>query len=188
MLFLPCTPNSELMKRVRNTDREFRRGTGIKRVKFVERAGSTIADLLVSGNPWGDQKCGRKDCFICVSEKESMKHCMKENALYKIQCIECKSKKVISEYWGETGRNCYLRGGEHIKGLRNRDEDSALWKHTWERHEGVGNERMYEMKLEKSFRKPLERQIREGVEIEMSKADYIMNSKAAWMVAGSPGY
>ena len=58
-MFLPYTPGSELMKKIRETDREFRRGTKIKRVKFVERAGSSLTDLLVSGNPWGDQKCGR---------------------------------------------------------------------------------------------------------------------------------
>ena len=114
-MFLPCTPRSELIKMVKEADREFRRGTEIKRIKFVERRGSSIADMLVSGNPWGDQKCGRVRCFICENEKGNMSQCMKENALYKIVCKECKKKEIRSEYWGETGRNCFLRGGGTFK-------------------------------------------------------------------------
>ena len=39
---------------------------------------------------------------------------------------------------------------------------------------------MFEMNLEKSFKKPLERQVREGVQLEMCTADIVMNSKAEW--------
>ena len=105
---------------------------------------------------------------------------MKEGALYRIICQECKRKETRSEYWGETGRNCFLRGGEHWKGWKNKEEDNALWKHVWERHEGKSEENMYEMKMERNFRKPLARQIREGVELEMSGANILMNSKSEW--------
>ena len=145
VIFLPCTPRSELVKMVKEADKEFRRGTAIKRIKFVEKRGSSLIDLLVSGNPWGDQKCGREMCFICENEKGNMTQCMKENALYKIICRECRKIEVRSEYWGETGRNCFLRGGEHIKGLRNKDEDNALWKHTWDVHNGEGSSQILEM-------------------------------------------
>ena len=67
-----------------------------------------------------------------------------------------------------------------MTGLINKEEDNALWKHSWERHEGMNNPDMYEMKLEGTFRKPLARQIREGVELEMSTANCIMNSKSEW--------
>ena len=55
---------------------------------------------------------------------------MRENALYRIACQECRKVEITSEYWGETGRNCYLRGGEHMTGLINKEEDNALWKHS----------------------------------------------------------
>ena len=55
VMFVPCTPNSELVKRLRETDRKFREGSRIKRIKFVERRGRSLQDLLVSGNPWSDQ-------------------------------------------------------------------------------------------------------------------------------------
>ena len=109
-MFVPCTPNSELVKRLRETDRRFREGSGIKRIKFVERRGRSLQDILVSGNPWSDQKCGRTKCMICQRETGNMGECMRENALYKITCQEFRRVEVRSEYWGETGRNCFLRG------------------------------------------------------------------------------
>ena len=45
---------------------------------------------------------------------------------------------------------------------------------------GESSRKMYEMKLEGTFRKPLARQIREGVELEMSQATIVMNSKSEW--------
>ena len=88
VMFLPSTPHGELMKRVKEADRQFRRGTDIKRIKFVERAGKSLQDILVSGNPWSDLKCGREKCFVCRSEKGGMGECMRENALYRILCKE----------------------------------------------------------------------------------------------------
>ena len=55
VMFLPSTPHGELMKSVKEADRQFRRGTDIKRIKFVERAGKSLQDILVSGNPWSDR-------------------------------------------------------------------------------------------------------------------------------------
>ena len=73
---------------------------------MVERAGPSVKDILVTSNPWGDLKCGRKECFICRSEKGGIGKCMKGNVLYMSKCEECKMKQVESEYWGETGRDC----------------------------------------------------------------------------------
>ena len=68
-MFVPSTPGGELMKLMRDADRDFRKGTLMKQIKFVERAGPSIKDILVSSNPWGDLKCGRPKCFICRGEK-----------------------------------------------------------------------------------------------------------------------
>ena len=65
VLFVPCTPGGKLMKRMKEADDTFREGTKIRRMKFVERRGKSLQDLLVSGNPWSDRKCGRADCVIC---------------------------------------------------------------------------------------------------------------------------
>ena len=83
------------------------------------------------------------------------------------------------EYWGETGRDGFSRGEEHVAGCRNKLDDNPMWKHVWEHHDGVGGEELFTMRMEHSFPKPLVRQIREGVEIEMSRGT-LMNSKSEW--------
>ena len=130
-------------------------------------------------------KCGRGGCFVCRSEKGGSGKCMKDSVLYSIICEECKRQNVESEYWGETGRDCYTRGGEHLTGIREQREDNPMWKHVWDKHDGEGEEKMFSMRMEQGFRKPLARQIREGVEIDCSK-NTLMNSKSEWNSARIP--
>ena len=111
---------------------------------------------------------------------------MREGVLYRIRCDDCKSKGRDVEYWGETGRDSYTRGGEHIKGCKEKNEENALWKHIEGGHRGENKgDEIFSMKVEKGFRKPLARQIREGVEIELSGA-ILLNSKSEWNNARIP--
>ena len=105
---------------------------------------------------------------------------MKESVLYNIRCEECKVNGRKAEYWGETGRDGYIRGGEHLKGCESKNEDNALWKHIEGDHRGEnrGNE-IFIKRIEKGYKKPLARQISEGVQIEMCEG-VLMNSKAEW--------
>ena len=66
------------MKSMREADKDFRRGTKIRPIKFVERAGISLTDILVQSNPWGDMKCGRQECFVCRGDQGGIKDCMKE--------------------------------------------------------------------------------------------------------------
>ena len=68
-MFIPSTPRGELLRWMREVDINYRRGTKIKPIKFIERAGVSLKDTLVSSNPWGDMKCGRENCFVCRGEK-----------------------------------------------------------------------------------------------------------------------
>ena len=61
---------------------------------------------------------------------------MRESVLYKIECDECKTRGKVAEYWGETGRDGYARGGEHLKGCKEGNEKNALWKHISGEHRG----------------------------------------------------
>ena len=81
-----------------------------------------------------------------------MKFCMKENVLYSICCKECRRKVSRVEYWGETGRDCFSRGEEHLKSCKDRCEDSPMWKHIWEVHEGSVGEEIFSMKMEMGFK------------------------------------
>ena len=177
-MFIPSTPRGELLKLMRDTDSNFRRGTTIKPIKFIERAGVSLTDTLVDSNPWGDRKCGRTDCFICRGEKGGIGQCMKESVLHSIKCEECTTKGSKSIYWGETGRDGYVRGGEHLKGCNEKNDENALWKHIQGEHRGEGKGyEIFMMRVERGYKKPLARQISEGVEIEMCEGN-LLNSKA----------
>ena len=98
-----------------------------------------------------------------------------------IVCTRCKSKGVRAEYWGETARTGYERGGEHLAGLKGRYEKNGLWKHS-ELHHGGGDltKEDFIMEIIEKHRSPLTRQIHEGVALEINKADIILNSKSEW--------
>ena len=129
VMFVPSTPRGELVKAMKEADNNFRKGTKIKPIKFIERAGISMTDMLLQSNPWGDMKCGREGCFVCRAEKGGIKDCMKESVLYSIKCDDCTERGRETKYWGETGRDGFIRGGEHLKGCSERREDNALWKH-----------------------------------------------------------
>ena len=68
--FVPATPGGELARLLQEGDDVAREGTKQKRLKFVERGGSTIKDRLCRNNPWGKIKCGRENCLSCPESKE----------------------------------------------------------------------------------------------------------------------
>ena len=103
VMFVPSTPNGELAKLMKKADSDFRRGTKMRPIKFIERAGVSLRDTLVTSNPWGDEKCGRGACFICRGDKGGISNCMKEGVLYSIRCDVCRKEGREIEYWGETG-------------------------------------------------------------------------------------
>ena len=140
------------------------------RVKMIERGGTSLKNILSTSNPWSSEGCGRgKACFPC---KGKAGKCQQEGIVYKIECEECKTKGITSEYVGESSRTGFLRGGEHLDGLKNKNVKNPLWKHCVDQHQS--NLVSFSMKILRSHRTPLTRQIHESVEIENSKANIIM--------------
>ena len=92
-----------------------------------------------------------------------------------MRCETCLRAGKQSTYAGETGRNSYSHGKEHLDALRREDEENPLWKHRLVEHGGTKAE--FSMKVVGRFYSCLVRQVNEAVRIEMSVADCIMNSK-----------
>ena len=90
-------------------------------------------------------------------------------------CLTCKAAGKVSEYEGETSRNSFTRGLEHLAALRLEDEENALWKHCQIELQGIKAE--FSMTVLKGHITPLVRQVNESVRIIISKAEYIFNSK-----------
>ena len=101
--------------------------------------------------------------------------CRREGANYSLWCEECGSGVAL--YKGETGRNGYTRGLEHLRSLQAKNEDkSVLWSHSVHHHESRTNV-TYRMRVTGTYPEPLDRQCQEKVEITNFRGDVLMNRK-----------
>ena len=79
-------------------------------------------------------------------------------------------------YNGTTTRSGYVRGNEHFKDLREKNENSDLWRHCIEKHDGQVQE--FKMDITETFRRdPLLRQVSEAVRISRTPADKTINRR-----------
>ena len=124
------------------TDTKFRRSTGLttanstnkyQKYKSVE-LGDQLGQLLSITTPGASSRrnCGRPTCFPCNTGHEGV--CRRTGVGYKIVCNLC--EETISEYAGETGKNLFCRGTEHIADAQRKAADKPLWKHILEKHGG----------------------------------------------------
>lgn len=143
--------------------------SGVK-IKIVEKAGTSVKRMLQRSDPFKERKCTRDDCIVCRTEGKGP--CKATNAVYKIKCTECSQI-----YIGETSRNVYTRGKEHLREMDYRKESSVLWKHAKEIHKGIIPN--YTCDVAELFQKDsLLRQVSEAVRINKEKPK--MNTKNEW--------
>ena len=142
--------------------------------KIVEMGGNTLKRELQRSNPLATPGCSKVDCMGCRKQRGEGGQCMRNNVNYEIECQLCKST-TPTVYIGETSRNLYTRGGEHLQ--RSGKEDSFMRKHMEERH--LGEEENFTAKVTHTNKDSLTRQVREGVLIRRSMKE-IMNSKTEW--------
>ena len=178
-VFVPHTPGSELAKRMRAKEEENNQGRKI-RFLIVEQGGTKIHNLLWTPNPWPKVNCGRPACFPCKGEKGG--DCSKQGVTYNIYCATCQGDRnlrvKVAAYPGETGRNMFERGKEHLANLERQSEvDSVLWLHSLHHHEGRTDIK-YHMECTGSYRSPLDRQISEKVQICRFQGDILMNRRS----------
>ena len=166
-IIIPATPNSELAKMLQEiADQE---PNPKLRFKIIEKGGQTIERAVMKPNPIGSEGCDKSDCIVC---KENGKNCHKGNVCY---TMECKVEGCDAGYDGETHRNAYTRGKEHMQKYNRGDESSFIYKHQVEKHNSQPAK--FEMKVVKSFKDPLSRQVTEAVMIKNHKGT-LLNSKA----------
>jgi hypothetical protein len=103
--------------------------------------------------------------------------CEMRGAGYDIICKAC--VEVEARYAGETGRNCYIRGREHLKGYKEKKEGNVLWEHDKEFHGGEGKTK-YEMKVGRVYGKDnTRRKINEAGRIEGNDG-IVMNGRGEY--------
>ena len=168
VIFIPVTPNSELKNKMQN---EVKR-QGFK-IKIVEQAGTSLKRLLQRSDPLRHTSCDREDCLVCTGG-DGKNACDTNNVTYEIKCEKCGDI-----YVGETARNAYTRGKEHLKLLEGRKEGSVLWRHCREKHEE--ERQLFNMKVTGSYRNDsMTRQIAEAVRMKNVPPERLMNNKTEW--------
>ena len=165
VIFVPCTPKSEL----KETYERIIQRTDIK-MKVIEKRGQTLKDKLVRTNKTKEKECKDKEnCLVCM--KGGNGKCRQENVTYKIECEECKDV-----YIGETSRNAYTRGREHLSQMQRKDKNSILHRHQEQKHKDKETP-SFRMTVTGSYRSALDRQITEAVQINRQPTDKLINNK-----------
>ena len=146
-------------------------------VKVIERAGRSVCQTLQKSYPFRKDKCGESDCFVCLSGGKG--NCMRENINYEIVCTRVGCQYI---YFGESSRNSFCRGREHLQSLKKRDTDSVLVQHINEHHNSefgnnVCNE--FKMSVKETHQNAIERLITEATKIDQCDKP-TMNRKAGY--------
>ena len=179
VIIIPPTPNSILAKEMKKICAEELKGSNIS-VAIQERGGRRLAQdlgLTVPGKS-ESKNCQRFNCFPCNSGNEGV--CRKTGAGYQIDCNICGDQGLTNTYAGETGKNLFNRGTNHISDVEKKRTNSPLWKHIVEKHNGAMTVPIFahfQMKLIQFFSKPQRRKANEGVRIANLDPDIRMNSK-----------
>ena len=96
VMFVPRTPNGELAKRLKLMDTKLADIMQDK-LKFVERDGMKLQNILHRLNPWENVKCSRKGCLICSNPDNQTFFCNKPSVTYKVYCQRCRQQKGKSD-------------------------------------------------------------------------------------------
>ena len=102
-------------------------------------------------------------CFPCSTappSKPNKVSCRTPGIAYRIVCLLCQEVGRVSTYEGESGRNAYIRGKEHLKALANNSMASPLVNHQLQHHPGTPHK--FRMQILKTFKQALDRQLEEA--------------------------
>ena len=147
-------------------------------IRVIERPGPKHQDTMMATNDKPREKCEQLNtCLICNTDKGG--DCRKKEIVYELYCTACKTT-LPQAYDGQSARNGYTRGKEHVDKTRANSldelEKSVIWRHQTEKHNG--KEVKWEMKVHKGFQKqPLDRMICEARRINARPKDQSLNTK-----------
>ena len=170
VMFVEATENSELKNKIQIAAKKNK----IK-VKVQERSGTKIKGLLQRSDPFSSKKCKRPTCVICTNEMGI--NCRTRGCVYQMMCKECEEKENVKKaYRGQTGRSTNERTNEHFDDWHKKREESPLWKHSMDHHNG-GTFPVGMKILSRCFGRPTKRKITEAVLIQEMRDEESMNNK-----------
>ena len=93
VVFVPATPDSILRKSLQEADEVICKTTNSPTVRFVERGGPTLMDLVGKNNPWSrDWYCPRPNCYPCQGRQILAAEEVEES----LRMAECGQNEVIT--------------------------------------------------------------------------------------------
>ena len=93
--------------------------------------------------------------------------------------VQCQDRLCQHTYNGQSSKNGYSRGLEHVDDFKNKRERSIMWKHCREKHNGMS--RRFKMSIRKIVRNdPTKRLITEAIYINKTNPNSSMNDKTEW--------
>ena len=175
-IFVPATPQGELVTQLREIA-EKETETQMK-FRFVEYGGRTVKSKVQKSNPTANPGCNNGDCLACQNGGGQGGNCLRSNVLYELGCNLCSGASQCV-YIGETSRNLYTRGKEHIgKYLsQKQNNESFIKKHQIEKHNDLPAD--FSAKVVDTFKDCLTRQISEGIHLRRSNVT-VLNAKSEW--------
>ena len=139
---------------------------------MIEKSGTRIRNIFQKNNPIKTDGCKIEDCFICTTTK--IGNCRASSITYDIRCEE----GCDEIYDGESSKNGYTRGKEHWQKFESKTNDSVLWKHCEDKHEG--EKKRFEMRVkDRCKNSSTMRQILESVRIKGNYGKQ-MNRQTEW--------
>ena len=180
VLFVPPTPDEELIKEMKQREWELNKNSK-ERIKFVEKSGTKMENILVKKDPFPVEKCSGKkleSCFVCKSAgNQKLKiSCRKNNFGYGLICDTCSERNIEVVYEGESSRSTRIRGNEHLSGYKKKDPKNVIFKHKESNHKYEKME--MKMIIKGTFQDALTRQSNEAVRIQKRENQTLLNSKS----------
>ena len=71
-------------------------------------------EMSAKNYPWKFEGCDAQLCFHCSTTTKFTTSCRTTGVGYRITCILCEGSGALDEYQGESGRNMFTRGKEHL--------------------------------------------------------------------------
>ena len=175
VIFVPTTPGGELRKRYLEKIEEAK----IK-IAVAEVPGRSLKKRLQRSDPFKGRKCEDPDkCMVCMGGGRG---CRSNGVTYEVKC-----KKCGDCYVGETGRNAYTRGLEHLEGIINKDENSVFHKHNVDSHDGNLQPSDYIMTVTGVYGgDATKRHVAEAIIIQHTQGPQLLNRRDEWRQGNLP--
>ena len=146
------------------------------RFKVIETGGRSIKSIVQKSNPTATLGCEAADCLPCKNGRGDGGDCRRCGVNYSIECELCPDgQKAV--YHGETARNIYTRGREHVNNFKSKTTKSFMLKHIKDKHPNPVAS--YSAKVTATAKDCLTRQVREAVHLRRSEV-LTLNGKTEW--------